>query len=43
MKGRGKAVRPAGRRKSVAEKGPLSRVSLRLRVVFTDGRQIGPG
>jgi molybdate transport system regulatory protein len=43
MKGRGKAVRPAGRRKSVAEKGPLSRVSLRLRVVFPDGRQIGPG
>lgn len=43
MKGKVKAVQPAGRRKAVAERGPLSRVSLRLRVVFPEGRQIGPG
>ena len=31
------------RRKKIAEQGPLSRASLRLRIVFPDERQIGPG
>lgn len=31
------------RRKAVAVKGPLSRVTLRLRIVFPEERQIGPG
>lgn len=31
------------RRKPIAEKGPLSRAALRLRIVFPDDRRIGPG
>lgn len=33
----------ATRRKVLAEQGPLSRAALRLRIVFPDDRQIGPG
>lgn len=38
-----KAAAPAARRKAIAEKGPLSRAMLRLRIVFPDERQLGPG
>ena len=33
----------AARRKTLAEHGPLSRAALRLRIVFPDDRQLGPG
>jgi molybdate transport system regulatory protein len=41
-KGKTKTATPA-RRKALAQQGPLSRASLRLRIVFPDERQIGPG
>lgn len=40
-KGKPRAAPP--RRKHVAEEGPLSRAALRLRIVFPNERQIGPG
>lgn len=44
MKGKRKPDATATRRrKPIAEQGPLSRASLRLRIVFPDERQIGPG
>ncbi|HRO50497.1 MAG TPA: LysR family transcriptional regulator [Hyphomicrobium sp.] len=33
----------APRRKHIADRGPLSRASLRLRIVFSEERKIGPG
>lgn len=43
MKDKRKLQKGALRRKAVAERGPLSRASLRLRIVFPGERQIGPG
>lgn len=43
MTARRKPAAIAPRRKFVAEKGPLSRAALRLRLVFPSERQIGPG
>jgi molybdate transport system regulatory protein len=43
MKGKRKPTEPTARRKAIAAEGPLSRASLRLRIVFPDERQIGPG
>lgn len=44
MSGKRKSEPPSKtRRKRIAEQGPLSRASLRLRIVFPDERQIGPG
>ncbi len=43
MKGKQTAAVKAGRRKMLAEQGPLSRAALRLRIIFPDERQIGPG
>jgi molybdate transport system regulatory protein len=42
-KGKRKPGSAATRRKVLAEHGPLSRASLRLRIVFPNERQIGPG
>ncbi len=38
-----KVTPPVAARKLLAKKGPLSRASLRLRIVFSADRQIGPG
>ncbi|WP_439543450.1 winged helix-turn-helix domain-containing protein [Hyphomicrobium sp.] len=38
-----KTTPAASARKLLAKKGPLSRASLRLRIVFSADRQIGPG
>lgn len=43
MKGKRKTAAGAARRKTLAEQGPLSRASLRLRIVFPAERQLGPG
>lgn len=43
MKGKRKPETKPARRKALAEQGPLSRASLRLRIVFPDERQLGPG
>jgi len=44
MKGKRKpGAAQAPPRKALAERGPLSRASLRLRIVFPDERQLGPG
>lgn len=46
MKGRktsAEAKRDGARRRTVADKGPLSRATLRLRIVFPSDRKIGPG
>jgi molybdate transport system regulatory protein len=37
------AATKVARRKALAEQGPLSRASLRLRIVFPAERQLGPG
>lgn len=38
-----KITQTTSTRKSLAKKGPLSRATLRLRIVFSADRQIGPG
>lgn len=43
MRSKRKPAAPIARRKAVAAQGPLSRASLRLRIVFPGERQIGPG
>ncbi|WP_295556755.1 LysR family transcriptional regulator [uncultured Hyphomicrobium sp.] len=43
MKSKEKSGTKPARRKTLAQQGPLSRASLRLRIVFPDERQIGPG
>lgn len=43
MKGKLKPDAKPARRKALAEQGPLSRASLRLRIVFPAERQLGPG
>lgn len=43
MKGKRKPETKPPRRKALANQGPLSRASLRLRIVFPDERQLGPG
>ncbi|MCC7251797.1 LysR family transcriptional regulator [Hyphomicrobium sp.] len=43
MKAKRKPDASGARRKALAEQGPLSRASLRLRIVFPAERQIGPG
>lgn len=43
MKGQRTSAALGARRKSVAEKGPLSRATLRVRIVFASDRKIGPG
>lgn len=43
MKSKGQAAPKIARRKTLAQQGPLSRASLRLRIVFPDDRQLGPG
>jgi molybdate transport system regulatory protein len=43
MRSKHKPAAPIARRKAVAAQGPLSRASLRLRIVFPGERQIGPG
>jgi molybdate transport system regulatory protein len=43
MKGTRKPKTPATRRRAIAASGPLSHASLRLRIVFPNERQIGPG
>lgn len=43
MTGKRKPKTPAARRRTLAAEGPLSRASLRLRIVFPGERQLGPG
>ena len=43
MKDKRKPGTQAARRKAIAKQGPLSRASLRLRIVFPGERQVGPG
>lgn len=43
MKTKRKPAAAAARRKMLAEQGPLSRASLRLRIVFPGDRRLGPG
>ena len=43
MTGQKKSEAAAPRRKLVADRGPLSRATVRLRIVFPEERKIGPG
>lgn len=43
MTGKSKPGKSAVQRKMIAERGPLSRATLRLRIVFPEERRIGPG
>ncbi|AHB48342.1 ModE family transcriptional regulator [Hyphomicrobium nitrativorans NL23] len=43
MAGQKKMKADVPRRKLIADKGPLSRATLRLRIVFSAERKIGPG
>lgn len=43
MAGQKKTDADVPRRKLIADRGPLSRASLRLRIVFSAERKIGPG
>lgn len=43
MKGKRKAAATVARRRPVSDQGPLSRATVRLRIVFPSERRIGPG